>query len=111
MTHRSLAAWLAIVFCSVASGQNKQPAERPLPAGNAKAIVENACTTCHALSLITNAGHTPADWKLLVERMVAAGADVPKNQMPMLTDYLAKAFPEGNVPKAATLPGSVKVTF
>jgi 3-deoxy-7-phosphoheptulonate synthase len=25
--------------------------------------------------MITRAGHTAADWKLLVERMVAAGAD------------------------------------
>ena len=49
--------------------------------------------------------------KLLVERMVAAGAEVPKNQIPMVTEYLTKALPEGNVPKAVIIPGSVKVTF
>ncbi len=95
-----------IVLCSTAFAQQK-----PLPPGNAKAIVETACTTCHALSLITGAGHTPVDWKLLVERMVSAGADVPKDQMAMVTDYLAKSFPEGNVPKAVIIPGPVKVSF
>jgi len=90
-------------------GQTKQ---RPLPAGPAKSIVETACTTCHELTLITGgSGHTPADWKLLVERMVAAGADVPKNQVAAVTDYLAKGFPEGNVPKAVIVPGPVKITF
>ena len=88
-----------IVLCSTGFAQNP------------KTIVETACTTCHALSLITSAGHTPADWKLLVERMVAAGADVPKNQIPLVTDYLTKNYPEGNVPKAVIVPGPVKVSF
>src|SRR6185295_9725488 len=76
-----------------------------------KAIVETACTTCHALTLITGAGHTPADWKLVVELMVAAGADVPKNQIAAVIDYLTKSYPEGNVPKAVIVPGPVKVSF
>ena len=106
MTKSSL--FVLLTAAVLAQGQAKQ---RPLPAGEAKAIVETACTTCHALSLITGAGHTPVDWKLLVERMVSAGADVPKNQMAMVTDYLAKSFPEGNVPKAVIIPGPVKVSF
>jgi virginiamycin B lyase len=84
---------------------------RPLPAGDGKDLVATACTTCHAVTLITGTGHTPADWKLLVERMVAAGAEVPKDQIPVVTAYLTKSFPEGNVPKAVLIPGPVKVTF
>src|SRR5512143_521008 len=99
------------VLLTAATFLQGQPKQRPLPAGDAKTIVETACTTCHALSLITGAGHTHADWKLLVERMVAAGADVPKNQVAMVTDYLAKSFPEGNVPKAVIVPGPIKVSF
>ncbi len=109
---------IAAVLCSALSalGQEtpsggKGAKERPLPAGPAKAIVETACTACHELTLITTAGHTPADWKLLVERMVSAGAEVPKNQIALVTDYLTKALPEGNVPKAVIIPGAVKVTF
>src|SRR5262249_22410022 len=84
----------------------------PLPEGQAKSIVETACTTCHAITLITTGtGHTPVDWKLLVERMVSAGAQVPKDQMGMVTEYLAKSFPEGNIPRAKIIPGTVKVSF
>ena len=99
-------------FCFAVSAQAPAgQAAQSLPAGDAKAIVETACTTCHAATMITNTGHTPEDWKLLVERMVSAGADVPQNQMAMVTDYLSKNFPERNVPKAVLVPGAVKVTF
>ena len=79
-------------------------AAQGLPAGNGKDIVATACTACHAITLITDTGHTAADWKLLVERMVAAGAEVPKSQMPVVTDYLTKNYPERNVPKAVIIP-------
>jgi virginiamycin B lyase len=103
---------IVVVYCCavLAQGPGGQAAQS-LPPGDGKAIVDSACTTCHAATMITNAGHTPEDWKLLVERMVSAGADVPQNQMAMVTDYLSKNFPERNVPKAVTVPGSMKVTF
>lgn len=101
---------LAVIFLLPAV-QTPAQTQRPLPAGEAKSIVETACTACHAITLITGAGHTPEDWKLLVERMVAAGAEVPKEKIPMVTAYLTKAFPEGNVPKAVIIPGPVKVSF
>src|SRR5215475_10875142 len=96
----------AIVICFSIRIQGQS-----LPNGDAKVLIEKACTSCHAATMITSAGHTREDWKLLVERMVAAGANVPQNQMAMVTDYLAKNFPENNVPKAVVVPGSVKVTF
>src|SRR3954453_5537476 len=99
----------AIFVCSAVSAQGQN--SRPLPPGNGREIVSTACTTCHAITLITNTGHTPADWKLLVERMVAAGAEVPKDKIPVITAYLTKSFPEGNVPKAVIIPGPVNVTF
>ena len=98
--------FIQVAVCLVASAEGQS-----LPAGNAKALVETACTTCHATTMITSAGHTPEDWKLLVERMVSAGADVPQNQMAMVTDYLAKSFPETNVPPAKIVPGRMKVSF
>src|SRR5215831_10262728 len=113
MSKKSLFGLLiAVLYCCavLAQGPGGQAAQS-LPPGDAKAIVDNACTTCHAATMITNAGHTLEDWKLLVERMVSAGADVPQNQMAMVTDYLAKNFAENNVPKAVVVPGSLKVTF
>jgi len=102
----ALCAGTALSIAGYAQAQTKQ-----LPAGNAKALIEKSCTTCHALNMITSAGHTPEDWKLLVERMVSAGAEIQPTQMAMVTDYLAKSFPEGNVPKAVIIPGPVKITF
>jgi len=113
MSKKSVFGLLIVVLycCAVlAQGPGGQAAQS-LPAGDSKAIVETACTTCHAATMITNAGHTREDWNLLFERMVSEGADVPQNQMAMVTDYLAKNFPERNVPKAVTVPGPFKVTF
>jgi virginiamycin B lyase len=99
----------ALIFFTAVLAQGQTT--KPLPAGNGKDIVATACTACHAITLITDGGHTPADWKLLVERMVAAGAEVPKDQIPVVTAYLTKNFPEGDVPKAVLIPGPEKVTF
>src|SRR5580658_6698507 len=99
-----------VMIVSAALSSQAQTA-RPLPAGNGRDIVSTACTACHAITLITDGGHTAADWKLLVERMVAAGAEVPKDQIPVVTAYLTKNFPEGDVPKAVLIPGPVKVSF
>src|SRR3954452_13722559 len=103
---------VALVLCIRVGAQGpggQTPA--PLPEGNGKALVSTACTTCHAANMITDTGHTAEDWKLLVERMVSAGADVPENQMPIVTDYLTKNFPEANVPPAVIVSGPVKINF
>src|ERR1700685_4812917 len=99
--------FFGLILCAAVWAQEQN---RPLPAGNGKDIVATACTACHAITLITDGGPTPADWKLLVERMVAAGAEVPKDQIPVVTAYLTKNFPEGDVPKGVLVPGPEKVT-
>ena len=99
----------AVVFSSATSAQPQS--RRTAPEGNGKQILETACTTCHPITMITNAGHTREDWQLVMERMVSAGAEVPQNEIATVTDYLAKNFPEGNVPKAVIIPGPAKVRF
>src|SRR6516162_9185148 len=98
MKNIPLFAAAGVVFYSTLAGQGKQ-APRPFPEGDVKQLVEAECTTCHPATMITGAGHTPEDWKLLVERMVSAGAEIPKDKIAAATAYLAKNFPEGNVPK------------
>jgi virginiamycin B lyase len=111
-TNSLLGIVIVTIFGCVVSGQTPGgQVPQSLPAGNAKALVENECTTCHEVTMITTAQHSPADWKLLVERMVAAGANITPNQMTMVTDYLAKGFPEKDIPKAVIVPGPVKVSF
>lgn len=81
-----------------------------LPDGPAKTVIERACADCHSLSLVLD-GHTPGDWKLLVERMYSDGAQIEDGQIGMIADYLAKNFPEKGYPKGVVIPGSAKVTF
>src|SRR5262245_37521123 len=99
-----LFAITVLCFTVSAQGPGGQQA-KPLPEGPGKDIVATACTACHAATMITTTGHTPEDWKLLMERMVSAGAEVPPNQIAMVTDYLSKNFPEGNVPPGVIIPG------
>jgi virginiamycin B lyase len=98
----------ALVCLVPAFGQQKPKA---LPRGNGKATIENACSGCHTLDLLSQPGRTPADWKLLMDRMLAAGAMVPKNEVATVTAYLTANFPEVGVPKAVIVPGPIKVTF
>ena len=106
----SASIFAALLSGVIASGQGKQNATA-LPEGPAKAVVSTACSSCHSLDLFRDPGHTPGDWKLLMDRMLSAGADIPKGQVPMVTEYLAKNFPEVGAAKAVIVPGPMKVSF
>ncbi|HKX35485.1 MAG TPA: hypothetical protein VJM79_02310 [Rhizorhapis sp.] len=54
----------------------------------------------HALTRVTGAGHSRADWDNVVHMMVNAGAQVPPDQVPVVIDYLAKNFPPKPLPSA-----------
>jgi hypothetical protein len=69
-----------------------------LPDGPAKHTIETACATCHALSRVTGAGHTQADWEAVVNKMINAGAQVSPADVPAMVDYLAKNFPPKSLP-------------
>jgi hypothetical protein len=71
---------------------------RLLPDGPAKHTVETACVSCHALTQVTGAGHSPEEWEIVVHRMVDAGAQVPPDQVSAVIDYLAKNFPPKTLP-------------
>jgi virginiamycin B lyase len=104
------AAVLALPCLLVAQGRGKLP-DKPLPDGNGKATIEQACAGCHPLNMITNTGHTGEEWQLLLERMISVGAPVPPDQVSTVQEYLTKNFPEGNVPRAVIIPGDVKISF
>ena len=97
---------ILLVMLSPARAQNQA-----LPDGPEKNTVQNACSACHALGMITNSGHNKAGWDTVVHMMVNVGAQVPADQFPQVVDYLAKNFPEKAAPSAKVIPGDVKVTF
>ncbi len=82
-----------------------------LPDGEAKPIIEAACSVCHSLGNITNSGHTPEEWKTTIAMMRNAGADLPADKVEMVTNYLIENFPEKPAPPAVIVPGSVEVSF
>src|SRR3569833_4672523 len=86
-------------------------AQNALPDGPGKAVVEGACQSCHALSNITRAGHSPKDWDTVVHMMLNVGAKVPDEQVPVVINYLAKNFPGKALPPATLLAGNLHVTI
>src|SRR6185312_13256946 len=80
-----------------------------LPDGPAKQTIATACVACHALTRVTGAGHSRADWDTVVHMMVNAGAKVSADQVPVVVDYLAKNFPPKALPSAAILAGDINV--
>jgi virginiamycin B lyase len=106
---RPLILVMAAFLCCAARSRAQTPPQ--LPDGNGKETIQKACASCHALSTVTNAGHNRKEWSSVLGMMVAAGAPVPKDQIPTVADYLAKNFPERPAPEAVVIPGSVEVSI
>src|SRR4051812_46529799 len=81
-------------------------AQNQLPDGNGKQVVQTACTVCHELGRITNAGHTPEEWDNIVHEMVMMGAALKNDQIPVVSKYLASYFPPKAKSNAATISGA-----
>ena len=64
-----------------------------LPPGPGKAVLLRACTSCHAVSLITPQRKTPEEWAKTVDKMVGWGAPLPAEEKERLVAYLASINP------------------
>jgi cytochrome c5 len=58
----------------------------------AKKIMQDSCTTCHDLDLITGAHMGKDEWQGIVNSMIAKGASVSDKDVPVLVAYLTKAY-------------------
>ncbi len=99
------------VLCAVASvrGQAPAPQQPRLPDGDGKDTVQAYCVQCHGLNQVVNAGHSAEQWQTVVNMMINDGAKLPRDQVAMVTAYLAKNFPPRASPSAVMIPGSVQV--
>src|SRR5206468_11199616 len=65
---------VAVLLCAIGpariQGQRGPQAQAQLPDGNGKEMVQNTCTQCHALSLVTNAGYSREEWQTVFSAMV-----------------------------------------
>src|SRR5579871_830366 len=92
----SSAILLPAVFTCFAASTSAQT----LPNGGARDVIQSACSACHQLNVVTNAGHTPEEWSRIVGDMVMKGAGLSAAQVPSVTQYLASNFPPKARPQA-----------
>jgi cytochrome c5 len=74
----------------------EKPAGQAAPGGNdgaAKKVLEDVCTACHDLDLVSDQHLSKDEWQQVVTSMVAKGASLSDKDMPMLVEYLAKTYP------------------
>ena len=64
-----------------------------LPEAPEKALVLNYCSVCHDIDWVVMSGGTVEGWTDRITRMIRSGATIPKEQIPTVAAYLAKAFP------------------
>src|SRR5689334_8120500 len=58
----------------------------------AKKLLEDVCTTCHDLDLVSGQKLSKDEWAAVVSSMVAKGAALEQKDMPVLVEYLAKTY-------------------
>jgi hypothetical protein len=83
----------------VADSTNSDPAAF-LPNAPEKALVLEYCLVCHDLDWIARSGGTKEGWEDRLVRMIRAGATIPRDQIPAVAAYLAKALPPRPRPEA-----------
>jgi cytochrome c5 len=77
-------------------GVAAKPAEQQAQSGgsdaDAKKLLENSCTTCHDLDLVSGQHLSKDEWQSLVSSMIAKGATLSDKETPILVEYLAKTY-------------------
>ena len=103
-SHRSLIPAALSLILLPAWGQD-------LPEGKGKEIVAAQCNSCHTLASRVGAGYTPEGWATVLRMMINQGVNIPADQLPTLTEYLSKNFPEKGKPAAVVIDGPAKVSI
>ena len=70
-----------VASIAVTAGQGAQP-------DKGEQIMNASCTTCHDLRLIQVQAMDKEAWTNSVDMMIQRGADVPKDDLPVLIEYL-----------------------
>jgi len=69
-----------------------------LPPAPERALVLNYCDDCHGIDWVLRSGGSVAGWTDRIQRMIRGGAAVPRDQIPAIAAYLAKALPPRPAP-------------
>ena len=97
----------ALLICAAPAARGQVQ----LPEGPGKDILQSACGGCHELSRVLRAGYSEKDWNTVLRMMRNVGAQLPDDQLKVLSAYLAKNFPEKPAPQGVLLAGSAQASF
>lgn len=86
-----LIAVLLVVGLGSGSAQT-MPASAAMPDGAGKAIVQRACSACHAVTVVTSKHASQKEWDQVVNQMVSRGADLTDDEVDTVIEYLAKNY-------------------
>lgn len=99
---------LVTTLLSLGLGTLAQGQVRELPDGAGKALVENACLSCHRANLITaSTGYTHEQWEDVISKMM----ELPEPSASEITQYLAANYPETYDRRPTLVAGDTKITF
>ena len=75
-----------------------------LPDGKGKDLVESYCSACHGLESVTAQRATKEGWEGIVGYMVTRGMTASNDEVKIIIDYLAGAFPQPPAPPKPAAP-------
>ncbi len=55
-------------------------------------LVQERCSACHPVDRVTSVRATPAEWTMVVEQMVARGANLNTTEQQTVISYLSKTY-------------------
>ena len=69
------------------------PVRSVLPAGPGRDTVQQVCSSCHAIGMVTATGRTSDDWAEMIERMIGLGLEASDEDLQIVHAYLSREFP------------------
>lgn len=69
------------------------PVRAGLPAGPGRDTVQQVCTGCHAIGMVTANGRTSDGWAEMIERMMGLGMEASDEDLQTVHAYLTREFP------------------
>lgn len=103
---------VALLLIGAGSAWAQSPAAGPaLPPGTGRDIAQAKCVSCHDTSRLTAPGYSREGWQVVLERMTKLGVQLEPTEVPVLTDYLARSFPQQTQAAASVIAGDVRVSF
>lgn len=82
--------WLLMVMIGVALFA------QTLPEGPGKAVVERACSECHAATIVMGRHMNREQWGVEVRKMMEEGAKLTAAEYTQVVDYLVKNYGESS---------------